>query len=107
MTDKSKILATAVERTKELTEIDMKHKGIWELFGSAAEELGEVATALNVEEGAFAKHKKLDESSKMEAVDLAICGLAIYFARGGTMEDLGEHIHSKLNKWEISQKESK
>ena len=95
-------LITAVERTKEVTDIDMQDKGIWELFGAAVEELGELSTALNVEEGD--KIRELEESSEMEAVDLTICGLALYFARGGTVEDLGGHIHSKLNKWEDSQK---
>ena len=41
----------------------------------------------------------------MESVDNIIMSLASYFARGGTVEDLGGLVHLKLNKWQSTQTE--
>jgi hypothetical protein len=38
--------------------------------------------------------------NKAEAVDLAICGLALFFGRGGDLSELVMLLHKKLDKWE-------
>jgi NTP pyrophosphatase (non-canonical NTP hydrolase) len=65
------------------------------------EELGEVCTAMCVEDGSVVKgYKELDESSSDECVDLVICALSLFFNRGGDMDQLIDISQKKLNKWE-------
>jgi hypothetical protein len=68
------------------------------LFANTVEELGEYAAAKTVEKGI--KKKMLKESSKIESVDLTICALSLFFANGGTLQDLCSIGQEKLNKWE-------
>jgi hypothetical protein len=68
------------------------------LFANTVEELGEYAAAKTVEKGI--KKKKLKESSLTESVDLVICSLSLFFANGGTLEQLCEIGQDKLKKWE-------
>lgn len=83
----------------------MERKTIFELFASAAEELGEIANEMTVEEGTYGHdHKKPKEGVKGEAVDLFICALALFYARGGTTDELIVYAHQKMDKWEASQK---
>ncbi len=97
-----------MDRIADATEKDLENKTIWHLFGSAAEELGELSAEMMIEDNVFGHgDKKVDEGSKAEAVDLTICALALFFARGGTVKELIDIGHSKLDKWEKSQKESK
>lgn len=98
------LLAGQIDRCGQLTKIDMKHKIYFELLASAAAELGEVAEELLIENNSFgSRHKKSDEGSKVESVDLVICGLSLYFAKGGTLEELPEILSRKLSKWEKGQ----
>lgn len=46
------------------------------------------------------KKKKIKESSLVEAVDLIICSLSLFFANGGKIDDLCNIGQEKLNKWE-------
>lgn len=97
-----------LKRIQEATQIDLKHKSIWELFASAVEELGEVSQELTIEEKTFGhNHKKIKEGSKVESVDLLICALAMFFAKGGTIEQLVEIGNLKMDKWKETQDECK
>ena len=95
-----------IPRIQTLTEIDLQNKSIFELYASLGEEVGELSRELKIEERSFGNtHKAPDEGSKIEAVDVAICALALYFARGGKLEELEGIMESKLDKWERSQNE--
>jgi len=73
-----------VRRIEELTGIDLQNKSIFELYASLCEEVGELSRELKIEERSFGNaHKAPDEGSEIESVDVAICALALYFARGG------------------------
>ncbi len=97
-----------LNRIEDATEKDLENKSIWHLFGSAAEELGELSDEMMIEDNVYGHaDKQVDEGSKAEAVDLTICALALFFGRGGTVKELVEIGHRKLDKWEKSQKESK
>ena len=69
-----------VERIRELTLNDMKHKTRTELLASPAEELGELARELKIEFKTYGNgYKVADEGSKAEAVDLFIGAACLYF----------------------------
>jgi hypothetical protein len=93
------------QRIQQITAVDLKHKSVFELLTSAAEELGELAQALKIEEKSYGNaHKKINESSASESVDLIICGLALFYARGGTDDMLRNIMSKKLMKWEANQR---
>jgi predicted ATPase len=95
----------ALLQLQDLVRVDQQHRSIFELLASAVEELGELSRELLIEERAFASaHKKGDEGTPAEAVDLTICALALYFARGGTVVQLPELIQHKLDKWQATSK---
>jgi len=94
----SKELKRELKRIKVLSLPDAKT--IYELLASASEELGEVARALLIEDGIKGNPENLKESSKSEAVDLTICALAIFYARGGKHKELIKILKAKLDKWE-------
>ena len=82
----------------------MQHKSIFELLASATEELGEFSRELKIEAGTYGNgHKKPDEGTISEAVDMAICALALFYAQGGTNEQLYILMNKKLDKWEACQ----
>jgi hypothetical protein len=88
-----------LSRVSRITRADLdKNHSIDLLFANTVEELGEYAAARTVEKGV--KKKKLKENSTVEAVDLIICSLSLFFANGGTMQDLCNIGQEKLNKWE-------
>lgn len=87
-----------LDRVKWLTALDLQKNTIQDLFTHTAEELGELAGAMTIEKGV--KKKPLTESAKWEAVDLTICALAMFYAHGGTDEELREMGLTKLLKWE-------
>lgn len=69
------------DRILRITNFDLQYKTKDQLFASLLEELGEVATELKIEKCVFGNaHKKIDEGSKGEAVDLYICCVAVFFA---------------------------
>lgn len=86
---------------KSLTEIDLEHKSVFELLASMNEEVGEFSRELKIEERTYGnEYKKAgNEDSRDEAVDMVICALSLYFARNGSIEDLGAIINKKLDKW--------
>lgn len=88
-----------VERTKDITLRDLaQNHSVDILLNNAIEELGEFAAANTVEAGF--KKKDLKESAKIEAVDVIICALSLFFAKGGTIEELTAIGQRKLDKWE-------
>jgi hypothetical protein len=96
---RSKALYDFLLRTAIITDRDLsKNHSEDLLFANTVEELGEYAAAKTVEKGV--KKKKLKESSLIESVDLVICSLSLFFANGGTLEDLAKIGQEKLNKWE-------
>jgi NTP pyrophosphatase (non-canonical NTP hydrolase) len=91
-------LRTFLSQVKSATLRDLeKNHDINLLFKNLVEEVGEFAKALTIEQGL--KKKPLDESSMHEAVDVIICALAIFYARGGTDEELTSYGLKKLCKW--------
>lgn len=95
------------ELIADITTIDIKYKTVADLMLSTSEELGELATAIKVEREVFGnKHKTLNEPAKNEAVDLIICGLSVYFALNGNMNELEDIMMKKLQKWQKNQKDS-
>lgn len=86
-------------RTKQLTAM-AEHSGdtVEDMLVSTTEELGEVAACISAEKGR--KKKELKEDSKTESIDLVICALSIYFAKGGDPEDIAKIGLDKLNKWQ-------
>ena len=94
------------DRIQRITLKDCKRKTIFELLTSTTEEIGELARELLIEECSFGNnYKSVDEGSKAEAVDLLICAAAIFFARGGNIEELEGTLNKKLSKWEKNQDE--
>ena len=94
------LLIEAFRECQRLTMRDMDHKTIFELLASAGEELGELSRELKIAHKTFGNsHKKPDEGTKAESVDLAIVALAIFYAEGGTHDELVELMCKKLAKW--------
>lgn len=93
-----KCLYDLIDETATLAKADVDLYGSEDnLFACAVEELGEYAAARIVEKGR--KKKKLKESSKVEAIDLTICALSLFFASGGTIDELTAIGTEKIKKW--------
>jgi len=91
------------ERIKSLTEKQLEdpNEGAYTILAHTVEELGELSTALCVEDNSSVKgYKELDESSVDESIDVLICALSMYYARGGKTISLTRRLDRKLNKWE-------
>lgn len=100
-------LHLVLDRIEAITAQDMDHKTISDLFMDATSELGELATEIAIEEKTYGNaHKEIDEGSKAEAVDLLISSFAMFYARGGTIEEFITIAHKKLDKWQGNQKKS-
>ncbi len=94
-------LVGTLDRIQALAAADLRQKSIFELFASAAEELGELSRELLIEEKTFGNtYKQGDEGNRAEAVDLAICALAIYYGRGGSHVELDQLLKRKIDKWD-------
>jgi hypothetical protein len=79
-------LITSIRRVRKITERDYCHGiGLSQLILSGIEELGEYARAVLVSRG-FKKRADLTEDSEAELLDLGICGIAMFWAAGGTEE---------------------
>ena len=92
-----------LERIKYLSEEQLKNpkESVYTIVAHLLEELGEFSTAICIEDGSDVKgYKKLDESSTEEAMDVLICVLSMYYARGGKTEDIATYVEKKLDKWE-------
>lgn len=71
-----------LNKIKILTLIDLENKSGLELFASVAEEYGELARELKIEEKTFGNTYKIpDEGTKGESVDLFICAICMAFAQ--------------------------
>jgi hypothetical protein len=69
------------QRIKSITAVDMANKTKLELFLSVIEEYGELAKEIKVEQKVFCNaHKKLDEGSAGESIDLFITAAAMMYA---------------------------
>jgi len=96
----SRQLYNFLRRIHECTELDKQNGGtVDRMLRNTTEELGELAAALTVEDG-LKPHKTIREDSRVEAVDLLICAMSVFFAKNGTFEDLVRIGNEKLNKWE-------
>lgn len=98
------------EKARQLTLIDLQNKSIFALMAKMAEEFGEFARELQIEESVFGNtHKDADEGSVGEAIDMIIMALALYHARHPNREScaptlqLAERLAIKLNKWQTIQ----
>lgn len=91
-------LIDQLERIEELTKKQMETDSIFQLLSSATEELGELSVAVRHESGY--RDKVLKEPAFIEAIDLMICAINMYFATGGKIADLTLIMESKLDKWE-------
>jgi len=98
------VMSEAMQYVARLTSLDLKKKTIFALLASTISELGELADAINIEEASFGNaHKEVEEPSQVEAIDLMICSLALYFGRGGTADQIAIIMTRKLKKWESQQ----
>lgn len=93
-----------VELTWDITDDDLNEKRIMDLYASLAEEVGELATAILAELNIKGKKEDLDEPASHEAIDVIICGLAMYRATklDANLDDLRDIMHKKLMKWKNS-----
>jgi hypothetical protein len=90
-------------QVKKLADIECAQgSGEVNLFYATMEEAGEYAAARLVEVGD--KDKELRESSQSEAVDLVIGALSLFYANGGTDEQLEPMALIKLDKWKKQQR---
>lgn len=103
-----------LEYIRRLTEQDLRRKSIMDMVLSAAEEFGEFAREIKIEEGVFGNsHKEPgDDGSVGEAVDMVIMALALYYARFPTVtgknpelatQELPSLLKRKAEKWERNQ----
>lgn len=87
-------------RIYDLTQIDLQHKKPNQLFLSLAEEYGELAREILIEEKIFGNiYKQIDEGVKGEAVDVFICALVMYFANNGKLKSLKDSIYRFTDKF--------
>ena len=86
------------KKIKELTTLDIQIYGKDNIFHCLVEEVGEYSAARIIERGI--KKKPLRESAKIEAVDVVIMALSIYFAEGGLISELAGTAEQKMKKWE-------
>jgi hypothetical protein len=97
-------LVEELDHCREITIVDMQNKTVFELFTGLVAEVGELAQDICTEQGSFGNsHRETEEGSQVEAVDVIISGLAMYFAQGGTFDGLPEVMKKKLDKWEKNQ----
>lgn len=87
-----------LEETRKITLADLATgHGRDYLLRNTTEELGEYCAAITISEGM--KNKPLKETPRQEAVDLIICALSLFYAEGGTDEELATYGMVKLKKW--------
>jgi NTP pyrophosphatase (non-canonical NTP hydrolase) len=101
--EKQERLFRLMRRMDTLTQkqCENENENSYTILAHLLEELGEVSTALCVEDNSKVKgYKKLDESSSDECVDVLICVMSLFFNRGGNMDQLMDVAETKLNKWE-------
>lgn len=92
------------DKINQLTQFQLKQEGqsCKDIVIHTNEELGEFCTVMAIEDGDITKKYKdmPKESSAEEAIDVAICALSLFYARGGTEDQFMDIIANKLNKWQ-------
>ncbi len=96
------------KKIQALTKIQLEHEDSYKILTHLTEELGETAGAMCIEDAGIGKdYKELPkETSAEEAVDITVCAISLFYARGGTKEQFLEVIEKKLGKWEKNQTKS-
>jgi hypothetical protein len=92
-----------LKRIGKLTSLQLTEasESKYTILAHTCEELGEASRAMCIEDSSrLKKHKKLDEPARSECVDLTICAISLFFANGGTIEELNSIMDAKLDKWE-------
>ncbi len=79
---------------------DLAEDSVSDIFYALAEEVGELALALHVEQGN--KIRNLKEDSKTETIDVILVAIEMYIRLGGKYEEIDEIVKRKLDKWEAS-----
>jgi hypothetical protein len=71
-----------------------------DILAAFTEELGEYSRAVRVEEKAvICSHKIIEESSKVEVIDIILVCFEAFIHRGGTYPEMIDIINTKLHKW--------
>ena len=93
---------------KQLTKIQLEHEDAYKIMAHLVEELGETASAMCIEDDGVGKDYKEppEETSAQEAVDIVVCAISLFYARGGTKKEFLKVIEKKLGKWEKNQTKS-
>jgi len=87
-----------LDEIKKLADMELEKSGsMFALLAGAGEELGELSREVTIKYGDT--YKQSDEGVKAEAVDLTIAALCLFFAEGGTKEELIEIMAKKNAKW--------
>lgn len=96
------------KKIKKLTKIQLEHEDSYKILAHLVEELGETSSAMCIEDGGVGKdYKELPkETSAQEAVDIIVCAVSLFYARGGTKKQFLSIIENKLGKWEKNQAKS-
>ena len=96
------------KKIEDLTKLQMTEEDAYKILAHMMEEVGEFCEAMCIEDGGVGKDYKEppEESSTEEAVDIVVCALSLFYARGGTKEQFLSVIEKKLGKWEKNQAKS-
>ncbi len=86
-----------LEKVKDLSE--ESPLDVTTVFLHLVEEVGEVATALEVGKS---NRKVLTEPTSHECIDVILCALDVYFKSGGTIMDFGRAAQNKMIKWKTN-----
>lgn len=93
-----------LRRIRRLTKLDLEKKTLDELQASTIEEIGELSREIKIEEKVAGNtYKQLDEGSAGEAVDVAICGLCMYFSDLGGTKSASESLSKSAIMAELPQ----
>ena len=90
------MLSELLKELERVTDQQIENGDRQELINGTIEELGEYCLADRVERGK--KNRKLTESAMVEAVDLTLCAISLYFASGGTIAEFEGIARRKLEK---------
>jgi hypothetical protein len=88
---------TLFKRLEKCCQKNSQNHSVYEIIVSIQEELGK---AVRVENGD--KKSKVDEHSKIEAIDVILTTFEVFLSRGGTYKDFFEIANQKLTKFEES-----
>ena len=105
--DDPESIGEQIKRIYKIVEVEYSKfdKDVFDHVSSSAEELGEFVQAIRVEKGL--KNKELTEPAKNEAIDLIICGFALFYGSEGNLNEIAKIMREKLDKWEKNLNERK